>query len=556
MDGFKARPRRTSYSDGVAPQRSSVGSNVSTNNANKPSISATPYPPISASTPSTVEPPSKVGVSKAELDESLRSIDTPDISKKGRRNRKPKSKKRRIIKWIIIVIVLCILGVGGWIAYKVLHAGSTIFKGNIFSAIIAPDKPLKADSLGNTNILLLGTSESDPNHPAAQLTDSMMVISVNQKSKQVFLMSIPRDLWVTYDKPCSVGYSGKINATYECSLGTSLGGLAATQNDELTAETNTASKVSEVTGVGIQYVVHMNLAVIQKVVDAVGGIDITIDSPDPRGILDRNFDWRCNYKCYLVKYPNGPAHLTGTNAMWLAQARNDAGGYGLPRSNFDREANQRKIAIATKDKATSVGFLANPINVVNLIDALGTNLHTTIDSTEIKSFVDLIKAVPSNNITSIDLQDDGPSILTTGTGPDGSSIVEPTAGLEDYVAIQNFTQQLLSGQAPIIAEHAAVDVLNGSGTSGAGQTEATALQSDGYTIGTVATAPTGTYPQYSIYDLSKGAKPKTLAGLEAKLGVKTASTKLPAGITSTASFVVIVGPSKTTSNSDTGSTQQ
>jgi len=93
MDGFKARPRRTSYSDGVTPQRSSVGSNVSTNNANKPSISATPYPPISASTQSTVEPPSKVGVSKAELDESLRSIDTPDISKKVAGIVSPKVKK-------------------------------------------------------------------------------------------------------------------------------------------------------------------------------------------------------------------------------------------------------------------------------------------------------------------------------------------------------------------------------------------------------------------------------------------------------------------------------
>ncbi len=452
--------------------------------------------------------------------------------------------RHRLRRYIAFSILIILLAGGGFFAWKVLSNTSQIFKGNVFSAIssaVLPDKPLKMDQNGNTNILLLGTSESDPNHPGAQLTDSIMIVSFNQTTHAAFLLSVPRDLWVKYSAPCFAGYEGKINAVYECALNGS-----TTSEGELNAETITANTVGNVVGVNINYVMHLNLAVIQKVVDAVGGIDITIDSPDPRGILDRNFDWRCHYSCYLVKYANGPAHLTGTDAMWLAQARNDGEGYGLPRGNFDREANQRKIMIATKDKASSVGFLANPINTTNLLDALGSNIHTTIDMSEIKSFIDAAKAIPSNNITSIDIVNNGPGILTTGTGPDGSSIVRPVSGIYDYSAIQDFTAKLLSGEAPLIQEAAPVDVLNGSSTSGLASQEADSLKTSGFTIGNVGSAPSSysSNSQYTLYDLSKGSKPATLAQLKKTLSVSTVETTLPNGIKSQSPFVVIIGNSQ------------
>jgi LCP family protein required for cell wall assembly len=540
-DGFIRRSRDSAGTSKInSPQKqavtiaSSINANGTTTNQRQPIDSL---------------PTQSNRVNRDELNESLNNIDndTEQLNqyKKHRKERRPETKLRRFAKRSALILGLVILGTGGWVAYKTYAAGSSIFKGNVFAAIASPEKPLKADSQGNTNILLLGTSESDPHHPGAQLTDSMMLVSINQKTKKVFLLSIPRDLWVTYDKPCSAGYSGKINAVYECTLGSNLGGLSSTQTDEVTAETATSSKVGEVLGTDVQYVVHMNLAVVQQVVDAVGGVDISVDSQDPRGILDRNFDWRCKYKCYLVKYPNGPAHLSGTGAMWLAQARNDAGGYGLPRGNFDREANQRKIAIATKDKATSVGFLANPINVVNLLNAIGNNIHTNIDSTEIKSFINLVKIIPSNNIVSVDIQANRQDILTTGTGPDGSSIVEPVTGLKDFSSLQAFMQQLLAGIAAVISEQAPVDVLNGSDIAGTAQTKAAELKSSGILIGTVGSAPKSAYDHYTIYDLSQGRKPSTLAALKSNLGVTNSSTTLPAGINSTASFVVVIGQSTT-----------
>ncbi len=452
--------------------------------------------------------------------------------RRGFRFRKP---SKRTVKWVIIALILIILAVAGFFAYRILVASSHIFKGNILSAAFGSEKALKTDQYGRTNMLVFGTSESDPGHPAAELTDSIMIVSIDQKAKSAFIISVPRDLWVKYQDACTFGYQGKINTVYECAN--------PDGKSEEAGQRALASKVGEVFGTDIQYTVHLNLDVIKEAVNALGGIDITIESPDPRGILDRNFDWRCNYSCYLVKYPIGPAHLDGEHAMWLAQARNDSGGYGLPRSNFDREANQRKIVIAMKDKATSVGFLANPVAVTNFIESLGNNIHTNIDASEIKTFIKVAKEIDSKSIQSLSIIDQTPAILTTGQGPDGSSVVESVDGLNTYTSIQKFMKLQLSGLGAISAEAAKVDVLNGSGVTGAATDIANNLENNnGMTIGNVATAPQIT-GKYQLYDLSAGKKPATLKKLEQALGVSAPTgTKLPAGISSTASFVVIVGP--------------
>lgn len=443
-----------------------------------------------------------------------------------------KPSKKTVKRCIIALIILLLIG-GGYFAYRILVASSHIFQGNVLTAFTS-DKALKTDQYGRTNLLVFGTSESDPGHPGAHLTDSIMIVSIDQKAKTAFLASVPRDLWVKYDGACTFGYEGKVNTVYQC-------GLDGNGGNEQEAQKTVASKVGSVFGVDFQYTVHLNLAVLKEAVDALGGIDVTIESDDPRGILDRNFDWRCNYKCYLVKYPNGPAHLDGEHAMWLAQARNDAGGYGLSRSNFDREANQRKIVIGMKEKATSIGFLSNPVKVTNFIESLGNNVHTSIDAAEIKTFIKVAKEIDSKNINSISIIDQEPAILTTGAGPDGSSVVKSVDGLYTYTSIQAFMKKQLMGLGQIMAENAPVDVLNASGVTGLAATQAQKLEDGGLIVGNVANAPTQP-GKYMLHDLSGGKKPATLKKLEQLLGVKAPTgTTLPAGITSTAPFVVIVG---------------
>jgi len=298
------------------------------------------------------------------------------------------------------------------------------------------------------------------------------------------------------------------------------------------------AKVGEIFGLDIQYSAHVNYTVMKQAVDAVGGITVDIQGDDPRGILDRNFDWMCGYKCYYVKWPNGPAQLDGVHALALARARGDvAPTYGLSRSNPDREDNQRKILIALKDKAVTAGVLTNPVAVNNLLDALGDNLRTNFDAEEIKTLIDLGKNVKNEDITSFSLENTDRPLATASCF---SGDICPNAGSFSYGAIQSAIAALSTGDKASL-EFAKIDVLNASGTPGMAQTKADELKAKNLTVSMVGNAPTslGDKP-IKFYDLSGGKKPATLKKLKDLLGIDVTSG-VPAGVSTNSDFVVVVG---------------
>lgn len=474
----------------------------------------------------------QAGLSRSDIDESLRRFDNEDGG--GKKPRKWFLRKK-FFKRLFMLLLLVVILVGGYVGIKALIASSNIFGGNLFDLFSQP-QALKTDANGRSNVLIFGTSEDDTHeHGGASLTDSIMLMSIDQKTKQVAISSVPRDLWVNYEPGCEFGNAGKINVVYECGAGSS----------ELTTHSDAGAKaltrkVGEVFGLDIPYYVHVNYTALQQSVDAVGGVDIVIESSDPRGILDRNFDWECNYSCYYVKYPNGPAHLDGKHALMLARARNDAGGYGLAGGNFDREKNQQKILIALKNKAASAGTLANPIAATKLIDSIGGNVRTNFVSGEIKTLIGIANGVKDNHIDRIDLNSKDAPLLTTGSYS-GQSIVRPIAGITDYSDIQALIRKRLSSDA-FGKESATVMVLNGSGRAGAASTMQDSLVAQGFSVPDVGNAvASADYGAVSIYKISKTSQPATQARLEKTLKVKTKPGPLPFGMISTADFVVIVG---------------
>jgi anionic cell wall polymer biosynthesis LytR-Cps2A-Psr (LCP) family protein len=496
-------------------------------------------------------------IGRSDLDDSLRGIDEPEQgSRRSRRAQKrrdkkagkaPKSKARRIINWVAILLLLLGLVAVGYLAFKAINASDSVFKGNIFG--LTKTDPLKQDANGRSNFLILGTSEDDPGHQGANLTDSILVLSINQTTKDAFTFSIPRDLVVKYGEACVSGYSGKINVYFSCA---NQGTDDAAEQDRLT---KTRSFVGDIVGMDIQYGVHVNYTVMRDVVNAIGGsITVNIEGDDGSGpssklgIMDSNFDWKCgpNYAkrktvCppngHFIDYNPGPQVLDAEHALYLAQARGDAvPTYGLAQSNFDRERNQQKIILAIREKAMSAGTLSNPSNVINLLDAVGKNLRTNIQTNEIQTLIGLAKDIPSNKITSIDLRKTGEAVF------DASG--QPIAGQFNFTDLQKYLNKIIT-QEPFAKETPHVMVLNGGSAAGMAQTEADKLVAKGFTVDGVDNAPAGTYPAFTIYQIAKD-KPLTAAKLESLYGVKPLTTTPPVSVVGTTDFVVIVGPSKTT----------
>jgi LCP family protein required for cell wall assembly len=286
-----------------------------------------------------------------------------------------------------------------------------------------------------------GNSADDVGHNGAELTDSIMIISIDTKNKRAFTMSVPRDLWV--DIPNN-GHA-KINEVYQdgeedgfSQTGYAEGGMGLLQK-----------VIGENFGMSFQYYALVNYTAFKDAVDAVGGIDVNIQSEDSRGLYDPSRDWTGPRGTPLVKLPNGANHLTGQQALNLARARGNAyGAYGYGNSDFTRTANQRLMLVALKEKSGSAGVALNPIKLASLMDSFGNNVVTDFKTTELRRLLDLSKQIPSGSIVSAGLNDidgNGKNLLKSCQySCRGQSALVPATGLDDYTDIQAYVETLLA----------------------------------------------------------------------------------------------------------------
>ncbi len=453
----------------------------------------------------------------------------------SRNNNKPPLTRKQKVKRIALGLMVLLVIFGGLFGWKFLRNTGKIFGGNVFG--IFDNTKLRGEEVGRVNILLAGTSEGDPGHDGADLTDSIMIVSIDTKNNTAFTVSIPRDTWVDYGAACASGYAGKINVAYQCGKDTNfkeagypdggMGLLSKIVNDNF--------------GIKANYYGKINYKAFEDAVKAVGGIDINLKTDDDRGILDRIFDWECNYNCYKVKYPNGKLHLNGEQALDLARARGDYTGYPTygTGNDFGRTTRQREMLVALKDKILSSGTLINPAKISSLLDAAGKNVKTDFKVNELRRLYAISKLVDSSKIESIDLASEKVGLLTTDMYS-GQSIVLPTAGMNDFSQIKAFFKKKMSTN-PVVKEEAKIVVLNGSGVAGLAQTKADELTKKDLTVISVGN---GTSRKDTVViDKTAGKKSATSKLLGEIFGVtpSTSAQNYPDAKKYEADFIVIVG---------------
>ena len=487
----------------------------------------------------------------SDIEDSLNQIDdippieTAEAPRRSRRARrqaektalrtKKKGGKKRIIKWIVILLIVAILGIVGYFAVKVYIAGGNVFSGNPLGMLVAKTR-LKEDSNGRTNVLIFGTSGYSMDESAwdgAMLTDSIMVVSVDQDNHDAYMVSLP--LYVRNECPVLGKTQGKLNEVFYCSY--------AENKDEKAGAEALMKKTGEILDLDIHYYAHADWTALVQAVDAVGGVDVKIESDDPRGIYDSSTG---------LKFANGEvAHLSGEKALALARARNhNYGDYGLASGNYAREQNQQKILIALQQKALSVGTLLNPVAVNGLIDSIGNNLITSFESGHVQTLIDLVSNIGDGDMKSLPLvgRENGEPDLVGSYSPSGSYAGEaPLAGVFDYSDIQSYIRQNLSSD-PVIREGAVIDVLNGSEVAGLAGDEADGLESDGFTIGEIGNAPSTFNGEVQIYQLNNEMT-GTAEALKKKYGSEITAGEL-SGYYTEADFVVVIGAAFSTDSAN------
>jgi polyisoprenyl-teichoic acid--peptidoglycan teichoic acid transferase len=439
-------------------------------------------------------------------------------------------KIREKITWKRTFIVFAILAllVGGWVGGKFIYNFQKLFGGNIFGVLSATK--LKGEDQGRVNILLAGNSADDVGHNGGELTDSIMLISVDTKNNKAFLLSIPRDLWV--DIP-GEGHA-KINEAYVDGEATKFDEKGYTEGGMGLLE----KVVEDNFDIDIHYTSLVNYKALKEAVDAVGGVDFTVKSSDPRGIYDPNIDYVTRKP--LVKLSNGTHHLNGQQALNLSRARgNHYRSYGLPAGDFDRAANQRQLMIALKNKAVSAGTLANPAKLSSLSDAIGRNVKTTFSVSEVRRLYDISKKINSNNIQSLSLNDANGKNLLESYNARGQSALIPALGVDEYYDIQQFLRQQMSNN-PVVQEGAKIVVLNSTDTGGLASKEKSSLQAKKFYVTEVGDAGSEVLAASKIIDTTAGKKPGTLQQLIKIYGNNVTTTNPYAGMYE-ADFIIVIG---------------
>ncbi|MCX6794082.1 MAG: LCP family protein [Candidatus Gottesmanbacteria bacterium] len=194
---------------------------------------------------------------------------------------------------------------------------------------------------GRTNILIMGIGGGT--HEGADLTDTIMVLSLDTVKKTVALISIPRDIW-------SDTLKDKVNTAYHYG---ELKNPPAGGGGLLLAKVT----IEDVIGIPIQYAVVIDFSGFTKVIDAVGGIDVNVpeaftDTQYPKPGMEKvtcpgDPTNACVYE--TVQFNTGLQHMDGARALIYARSRHAEGQEG---SDFARSQRQQIIMVALKDRFT------------------------------------------------------------------------------------------------------------------------------------------------------------------------------------------------------------
>ena len=193
-----------------------------------------------------------------------------------------------------------------------------------------------ASSSDRTNILLLGIGGG--NHEGSDLTDTMMVLSLDNKKKTSAFISVPRDIW-------SETLKDRVNSAYHYGEEKKKGGGL------LLAKVT----VEDIVGMPIHYAVVVDFSGFQNLIDQVGGIDVVVptaftDTKYPKPGMEESTcpgdpTNACVYE--TVHFDAGLQHMDGARALVYARSRHAEGDEG---SDFARSRRQQLIIVALKNK--------------------------------------------------------------------------------------------------------------------------------------------------------------------------------------------------------------
>lgn len=255
---------------------------------------------------------------------------------------------------------------------SILAPGSEIKLGPVANRLPLVDSGTSESGIGKERItiLLLGldTRPQQGSHVPSR-TDTIVLLTMDPKSRTAGILSIPRDMWVTIP-----GYGqGRINEAFP------IGG------PQLAMRT-----VEATLGVHIQYYVLVDFAAFTKLIDILGGIEV--DVPERLRQQDYSPD-DLPYHFVPKDFLPGRQHMNGEDALAFARIR-------VGSSDLDRIRRQQLVMFAVMDKALDLKLLPIAYDLWRRYKSLIT---TNINDVQAAGLIKLAASISPNDVTALSL---------------------------------------------------------------------------------------------------------------------------------------------------------
>jgi polyisoprenyl-teichoic acid--peptidoglycan teichoic acid transferase len=259
--------------------------------------------------------------------------------------------------------------------------GTTVGRIPGFSDLPVPSAQPDVGSGERVNILLVGI-DALPRR-TTQLTDTMLVVSLDPLGHRSAMISIPRDL---YGVPLPNGkpYNAKLNS------------LMAVANADPTdypmgGVGTLKATIGRLLGVQIHYFAAINLLGFKGAVDAIGGVDITVH----RAIHDPTYSDEFGHKVGFDIEP-GRYHMDGRTALAFVRSRKGTGD-----SDFTRADRQQQLLTALRAKLTARNLL---LALPGLLDAVKDAVATDVPRDRLPQLAEAVQNADMSQLQRIVLQ--------------------------------------------------------------------------------------------------------------------------------------------------------
>jgi LCP family protein required for cell wall assembly len=292
-----------------------------------------------------------------------------------------------------------------------------------------------------------------------------MIASIDPKENKVAMISVPRDLYVTVP---GTQDKAKINAVH----------AYGEQKGDGQGMADMKTIISEVTGLPIHYAIRTNFAGFKQMIDAVGGVEITLSQPfdesaqfNETHVCDSFFTVKTGkfenktkkvynsltgaYKRTRItksyplctapvdtlecggdfKLPAGKQTLDGAKTLCLVRSRDLT-------SDFERAKRQQMVIQLVKDKLMSAGTLMDFGKVNAIMDSLGNNVKTDMQAWEMKRLFEIYTGMKNPQVYQRVLENSDEGMLYNPPEGDAGYILLPIG--DNYSKIQDMAKNIFT----------------------------------------------------------------------------------------------------------------